>query len=408
MSRIETQTIVRRIRHTQEYNTTRTQVEIELKKRVVLKPKSLSTYSQRLMQFCKKYNVEPFNFPTIGLEEIEQLTETHILNNVNKIAPKSLNVTLNAIKAWCFTLRMLKNRKLFREIKFDKQSRKTDAMTEKPLETEHISKLMQISDAFEQAELGLCGLCGLRPALVPQVKVKDLHPDDYTIENGKLHFKTENPFLYVSKDYEGNKAHVTFFVIIPSKITQQLEYCINSAYETVTAQSQLVPKYAESEQTVYQKNKELFAKIGFVGRPYLLRTYADRLLDKNIQDEDLKEFMLGHKGKISMIYQMKALTHEDKTEYLKQYRIVDRWINEKIFGLVSNEELSTASAMATFAESIGVSKDRIAAIYDLLTKSKLRLEDYEKQLKTLTQETMTNNMKTQIRNMMQEIAHEKV
>jgi integrase len=363
------------------------------------------------MQFCKKYNIEPFNFSQIGLEEIEQLTETHILSNINTVAPKSLNVTLNAVKAWCFTLRMLKNRKLFREIKFDKQSRQTDAMTEKPLETEHIAKLMQVSDAFEQIELGLCGLCGLRPALVPQLKIKDLHPEEYTIENGKLHFKTENPFLYVSKEYEGNKAHVTFFVIIPSKIAQQLEYCINSAYDTVTAQSQLVPKYAQSAQTVYQKNKELFERIGFTGRPYLLRTYADRLLDRQLggpdkKDEDLKEFMLGHKGKISMIYQMKALTHEDKSEYLKQYRSVNKYINEKIFGLISNEELNTAQAMATFAESIGVPKERIAAIYDLLMKSKLRLVDYEKQLKTLTQETMTNTMKAQIRNMMQEIQQE--
>ena len=391
----------------------REKIEIELRKRLAAKPRTVQSYAIQLHLFCKAQQIDPFDFPKLGLEEIEDRTETHMLKLRDKIAPKTLNLQFCAIKTWCFALHMIKNRKLFREIDFDKDSRKTDAMTEKPLETEHIKKIMQISDAYEQALVGLLGLDGLRPSLLSQLKVGNLNPEDYTIENGKLVFKTQNPFLSIPKDYEGNKAHITFFVILPTKITQQLMYCVNNTAEPVTPQTKLIKKYAETEQTVYQKCKEIFRKIGFVGRPYLLRSYADRLLDRNLRnptsekrDEDLKEFMLGHKGKISAIYQFKALSHEDKAEYLKAYSQVDKWINEKIFSIVSNESLEIASATAKFAETMGAPKEKIAAILELFSKNKLSLDAYEKQLKGLTETTMKETMKQQVRSMMQEIQQE--
>lgn len=136
---------------------------------MVLKPTSLTAYARSIDKFCTEQEINPFDFPKIGLEAIIDMAETYIINHVDTLAPKYLNVIYNAVKTWCFVLRMIKNRKLFREIKFDKQSRKMDAMTEQPLETRHIRELMMISDAHERTLLGLYALCALRPSLIPQL-----------------------------------------------------------------------------------------------------------------------------------------------------------------------------------------------------------------------------------------------
>jgi len=360
---------------------------------VVLKPTSLTVYARSIGKFCTEQEINPFDFPKIGLEAIEDMTETYIISHVDTLAPKYLNVIYNAIKTWCFVLRMIKNRKLFREIKFDKQSHKMDAMTEQPLETKHIRQLMMVSDAHEKILLGLYALCALRPSLIPQLKVKDFHPDDYRLENEKIEFKTKNPFLHVPKKYEGNKGHITFFVILPSKITELVEYCLN-ANGKVTLQTPILTKY-RSYSAIFDKISRMFETIVFEGRPYLLRTYGDRTFDKTLNDKDLKEFMMGHRGKISQLYQMKALTTEDKQTYLKDYAATEKWIDENVFGVRSQEQLSQAEAVRRFAVSIGANEDVTNRLLEDLRQGKLSMSAYETEMKGQTNITLETRMKTQ-------------
>ena len=61
--------------------------------------------------------------------------------------------------------------------------------------------------------------------------------------------------------------------------------------------------------------------------PYRLRNYGNYLL-KKINDNDLKEKFMGHKGKISAVYQFHGINEEQEDDYRRQYQVVDDWINE--------------------------------------------------------------------------------
>jgi len=66
---------------------------------MLLKPTSLTVYARSIDKLCTEQEIRPFDFPKIGLEAIEDMTETYIINHVNMLAPRYLNVTYNAIKA---------------------------------------------------------------------------------------------------------------------------------------------------------------------------------------------------------------------------------------------------------------------------------------------------------------------
>jgi integrase len=377
----------------------RKKIEAELSKHLALRPKSLETYGKVLCIFSDETGIDLFDLPKLA--EIEEATEAYIMRHRHDRGAKYLNVVFSAIKAWVFAKGLIKNRNQFKEISFDRSSRKTDALTEQPLTTDLIKKLFDVSDAHEKVLLCLYALCGLRPSLLPQLKVRDFLNHDAVIENGKLKFNVKNPFLTVPKDYEGNKAHITFFVILPSKATEYVEFCVNQN-ETVRPETRLLQKY-DSTIAIHAKVKNMFVTVGFSGRPYLLRSFADRLLDKTIEDQDLKEFMMGHKGKISAIYQFRAPTDEDKTEYRKQYSVTERRINEEIFGAASSEQLNIAEATANFAQSLGVPKDQIERIYHMLSEGKLTLEAYNKMIREQTQVALQERMKEQVKEVLEEI-----
>jgi len=374
-----------------------TKIREMFKAKLSLKRRTLDMYAYSLARFCNTQNVAPFDFETVGLETVEESTEAFIRANQETLSPKYLNVIYNAVKSWCFCTKMIKSRKLFREIKFDKSSRKVDAISEISLETSHIKQMIQISDLDTKILIGLYGFCGLRPALIPQLTVSDFAPQDYQIQNGKIHFTAKNPFLFVKKQYEGNKAHITFFVMLQSKIAELLETALNSG-EPVTAKTPLMRKY-NSQDAIYQKIVSLFAEVGFSGRPYLMRSYADKLLDRNLangekRDEDLKEFMLGHKGKISAIYQLKALSAEDAKQYRRMFENVDSWICENIFGSATPESLTRAKAQAELAQQFGVNAEQLKQMIDALTQDKITQANFDSDLTKLIETAQQRSLET--------------
>ena len=115
--------------------------------RLQLREKTRDTYGEKILLFCQIYNISnPHDLKTMPLEEIEIKTESHIMRRLEQDAPKALNAFFCAIKAWVFALRLLKTRKAFMEISFDKSSRKFDAMNEKPLELKHLQTIFKIAD----------------------------------------------------------------------------------------------------------------------------------------------------------------------------------------------------------------------------------------------------------------------
>lgn len=366
-----------------------TQIKMAINKRMSLRPNSVKSYAEVVAKFCAENEIGT-DWTEIGLAKIEELTEEYIMKHTRAwydedgkqqepYAPKYLNLILNGVKTWCYVQRLIKSRKTFAEIKFDKSSRKTDAVTERALEPEHLKQMMQISNAHQKVTLALYGIAGLRPLLQPQLTVAQIHPDHYTLKNGKLQFTVKNPFVFIPKEWQGNKANITFFIILHSQLTELIEYTVNTDNPTVTPTTPLIGLY-QSDQTIYKAIKAIFTRVGFNGRPYLLRVFADRTLDKTIMDEDLKEHMLGHKGKISAIYQFKQLTAEDIRDYTQQYQKVEQWVNEHVFGTVSSEQLTAAKQMATMAQGLGFNQTEIEAMLTALQKGKMTFTSYQNAL----------------------------
>jgi len=371
---------------------------------MALRPATLKVYSKGLKKFCSEMGIDPFEMPNMKLEDIEDMTEQFIMSNQGEISAKYLNVIYASIKTWCYVHKLIKNRKLFRELKFDRTSRKNDALKEMPLEPHHVKAAFQISDANEKVLLGLYGIEGLRPKLIPQLTVAQIHPEHYTIENGQFKFTVKNPFVFIPKEWQGNKAHITFFVILHSQLAELIEQTINIDNDNVTTKTPLTSKY-RTESNIHHKVIKIYSKIGFKGRPYLLRTFADRILDKTIADEDLKEFMMGHKGKVSAIYQFKQLTKSDIEDYTTQYQATEQLVNEKVFGIIAKERLGQAEQIKRFAVTLGVNEAKAQEIFELLQKGKMSLTEYEKELADMTKRTQEQRMKETFEAMWLEMNH---
>jgi len=387
-----------------KYNETRKVLD----QRTRLKSESIRSYVSTLKTFCKCIDVEdPFELIKLGLEKIEDLTEEYIRRNEHKLSPKYLNVLYCAVKAWCKATRLIKSRKLFREIDFDKSSRKSDALLEAMVTTTHVKQLMNILDIKHKIDVGLCGLVGLRPSLIPQLKVLlgtnrcGFHPRSAHIENGKLVIDRRPAIMIITRLDEngrprrGNKGNITFFVFIPSKMCELIETFVNSTHDVVTPDTRISASH-NVDSVYFKVKRRAFRKIGFRGRPYLLRKFADRILERithKFNDEDFKEFLMGHKAKISAIYQISGLTEEDEKTYRDMYvEVCDSFINEQIFGTVAKEQKTVVQALGTFAAQQGVDLERIEAIMKILESGKMTFNEFNAELARLATEAQRGKM----------------
>ena len=138
--------------------------------RLQLRERTQNSYGEKILLFCQINGIDnPHDLKNMLLEEIEIKTESHIMRRLEQDAPKSLNSFYCAMKAWVFALRLLKTRKSFMEISFDKSSRKFDAMNEKPLELKHLQTIFKIADLDEKILMFFYSICGLRPSLISKV-----------------------------------------------------------------------------------------------------------------------------------------------------------------------------------------------------------------------------------------------
>ena len=362
-----------------------------------MKDSSAETYARALKSFCESIEVSDLcAFNELGIDKIETLMQQWINQNRDRVAPKYLNVTYCAVKRWCQIHGLIKSTKMFREIKFDKSSRKTDALTETMLETKHIKAGFKVANLEDQIDWGFYALCGLRPRLVPQLKVKNLYARNYEIINGNFRFTVKPSLMIIPRTYAGNKANISFLVFIPTKLADILEMQLNTNNK-MTAETKI--SECGNARAVYHKIKCLFRhpSINFTGRPYLLRKYADRILDritKIFNDEDLKEFLMGHKGSISAIYQFTGLTKERENELRDMYlNACDRWISRNIFETASQEEIERAEMLIAYSQQIAeIDRDRLKALRQTFKKGTLTVEALQVELGKLTRQALDKDM----------------
>ena len=362
-----------------------------------MKDSSARVYANTLTYFCEFAGVsDPFELNGLGIDRIEVLMQQWINLNRERLAPKHLNVAYCSVKRWCQIHGLIKSTKMFREIKFDKSSRKTDALTETMLETMHIKAGFKVANLEDQVDWGLYALCGLRPQIIPQLKVKDLYQRNYEIVDGQLRFTVNPPILIIPRAYAGNKANITFMAFIPTKLAELLELQLktNSGLTTETKISK-----SDNYSDLYYKTRVLFKhpSINFTGRPYLLRKYADRILDritKIYNDEDLKEFLMGHKGKISAIYQVTGLTNEREKELRDMYvNACDNWISHNIFETASQGKIERAEMLIAYSQQIAeLDRHKLEALKQTFKKGTLTVKELQAELGKLTRQALDCQM----------------
>ena len=357
-----------------------------------LKDSSARVYAQTLKQFCEHYDLTPYTLLKLPLEDIEDKTETFIRSMKRKIAPKRMGVIYSAVKSWLHHKRIIKNKRLFREIKFDKTTRKTRdvALPNK----DFLTKLCDNADLREKLVVVFYGIYAVRPSLIPQLKVEDIYPKDIEISEDGTVKLSNRVWIWVKREYEGNKGNIDFPIILTSETSQWLEDYLNQRArngETLTPKTELIDVH--SKANVDRIVAKLFKAVGFVGRKYLLRHLGSKLLKRAYEDEDFKEWLCGHKGTIAAIYD-----HSGHT--LAEWEIEDykKRLDEKelfIYGLSkSQEDIVTAKIETIKALVKDFDESQITRVKRMLELGKMTFEQFNKQLNEIAQNAMNKQIET--------------
>jgi len=356
-----------------------------------LKRLSAETYARALKRFCDETETTPETLLQMPLEAIEDLTEQFIKRNRNKIAPKYLNVIYNAVKTWLHLNRKIKSRKMFREIKFDKHTRKTRdvALPDK----DFIRKLCDVANGLkERLIVVLYGIYGLRPSLIPQITIGDVYHKDITFNQDGTVKLSNRVWIMVKREYEGNKGNIDFPIILTSETSQWLEDYLNERVrngETLNSETPLIKAY--SKQNVDRIIDKLFKKVGFRGRNYLLRHMANKFLKCAVDDSDLKEWLMGHKGRIASIYDHEGHTLADWE--IQQYKNA---IDEKellVYGLTKTQEDIIKAKIETIKAIIkDFDETQIEMLKRELALGKLTFEQFNQKLNEIAQKSMNTQI----------------
>jgi hypothetical protein len=352
----------------------------------IVKRSTAQNYTTALDVVCKAFKVRLFELLELPLEDIENRTEDFIIDNKTWFAPKYLNVLFNSVKTWLFVNRVIKNRKLFREIKFDKTSLKNSALLSESVSTDDMKKMISLSNGEESVVLAFGAFMALRPSIVPQLRVHHIYPSfrKIVVENGVAKLQLKKPTLMIvprltddGAPLEGNKANIDFMVFIPSRFGEKIELNLNArrlGTETELLNENLTRLDNKRDYTwIVKKYLRLIGKEHLSS--YRLRNYGDFLLDK-IADKDLKEQLMGHKGEISAVYGFRGLSAEKIADFERLYSVVDKFIDENIFGSLSDTDRKIAIAQTGLAQSLGVSPENIAEIMQALDAGKMSLTQF--------------------------------
>lgn len=341
------------------------------------------TYLNAIIRYCVHYRITPEQLTEFSLETIEKQTEKYIFENKGKISPSFLNITYSAIKKFCLWQNKIKSFAQFKQIDFDKSSRTTKERAF--LTPQQFRDLFDHADIREKCVLGLYGIHGLRPALIPQLKIEDIHGGWQSYVNNNQIELEEYCWLMVKPNYAGNKARIHFPIILTNETANWISQHLSSRArngEKLTGKTQLVE--IPTRHAVGDLVRKIYQKIGFNGRPYLLRHYANKLMKKAYDDAELKEWCMSHKGTISAIYDHEHyLTDEEITDYNKTIHMDKMYVYQS-----GNTRIPKLQEAVTQQEKeIATLKTRLEAAQPILLDQENTIRELKKRLIELKQKT---------------------
>ncbi len=193
-------------------------------KKTFRKPTSFHTYKHALKRLCSEYNLTPQQMAQRSLEEIEAMTEEFIYKyrqidpetGLLYLSPKYLNLIYLSIQKWCLYHGVIKNRKQFKEILFDKTSRKTRDHT--MITSTMFKKMIDHADLKEKLVLGYYGIHALRPSLIPQIRLGDIRQKDICFNPDGTVTLAPKTWIIIKREFLGNKGCVDFPLVLTSEM----------------------------------------------------------------------------------------------------------------------------------------------------------------------------------------------
>jgi len=247
--------------------------------------------------------------------------------------------------------------------------------------------MFKIGNLDDAVDTGLYALVGLRPQIIPQLHVKDIYHKNYEIDNkGEFRFTIKPPMMIIPRTYKGNEGNISFFVFIPTKLAELIEILLNCNGKVI---KETKISRSRNARAIWYKMRVLLEHpaVNFKERPYLLRSFADDINDRitrMFNDEDLKEFLMGHKGRIGAVYQLRGLTPEKEKVYREMYtEACDEWINAHIFETRISQEKGKAELLIKFARRLGVNESEIARLFESFRNGEIDLTQLEARLTEL-------------------------
>lgn len=356
-----------------------------------MKETSAQVYASVLTSFCEFAEVpDAYGLVDLGLDKLEALMLKWISENRNRLAPKHMNVMYCAVKRWCQIHGLVKSTKMFREIKFDRSSRKTrDRMM---LTKTIVRKLYDNADLEEKIVIGFYGINGLRPSLIPQLLIEDISPRDIKLKGDTIEL-AEKAWIWVKREYDGNKANIDFPILTTAEESIWLQEYLNRRIrngEKLTSRSQIV--LVKNKRAVAYIVDKLYDAIGFEGRRYLLRHYAFKQLKRACEDYDLREWLMGHKGKISAIYDHE---HYLTAEEIKEYKAMVDTQKLHVYGLSNSQEQIIDTRIQTIKALLkDLDTSQIDNLKRELTSCRITLDQFNERLTQLAQNAMNKQIET--------------
>jgi len=355
-----------------------------------LKESSAEVYACVLGLFCEFAEVsDAYALTKLGLDRIETLLQKWITRNRDKLAPKRLNLTYCAVKRWCQIEGLIKSTKLFREIRFDRTSRKTRdrAMLTKNI----VKKMFDNADLREKIVVGFYGINALRPSLIPQILIEDIYGEDIKISDNSVKL-AEKTWIWVKREYKGNKGNIDFPIITSAEESVWLEQYLNNRIrkgEKFTPKSQIV--LVNNKDAVDYIVKKLFELVGFKGRNYLLRHFAYKRLKNACEDYDLREWLMGHRGKVSAVYDHEHyLTHEE----IEEYKVMINSEALHIYGFSRSQQALIETRIDTIKALCDLDTNQIEALKKELASGKIIIQTFNDKLTELAQNAMNKQIET--------------
>jgi hypothetical protein len=252
-----------------------------------------------------------------------------------------------------------------------------------------LREMLNCADLREKVILGFYAIHGVRPSLIPQLRIEDIYTKDIEITEKGVKL-ARNAWITVKREYEGNKGNIDFPIILTSETSAWLEQFLNMRMrngEQITPKTVLCNAF--SKANVNRIIRKLFKAVGFEGRKYLLRHYAYKQMKLACEDYDLREWLMGHKGKVSAIY--------DHEHGLAEWEIrgYKAMVNESplLVYALNESESETVEALVKFAKAIAqIDDNELEALKNALRNGNLSIKEFEAKIQQLVKEAMNRQI----------------